>query len=102
MIALMLALQATAARTPMPVLPDIRFDLRDVEASSVPDPGADVVVTGRRRSYRLEPLAKLPTELMPRAGAGLFGGGMTLDVVPTILPNGIPSNRLMLTWKTRF
>jgi hypothetical protein len=85
----------------MPVLSGIRFDLADTRRATTF--GNDIRVTGRRRGNRLEPLPDLAPEQMPRAGFGLFGPGkLTLDVAPTLMPNGTQSNRLMPSWKVKF
>jgi hypothetical protein len=101
MIALLLALQDAAAGLPsVPGLSDMPFDLRTAPRTA----GDAIVVVGRRRDMRLAPL---PEGFEPhrelRAGFDLSGSsGMTLDLAPATLPNGLPSNRIMLTWKMTF
>jgi hypothetical protein len=101
MLALLLALQESGARASEPVLPAIAYDLRDAPPLHAATDA--IVIMGRRQSPRLEPLPEGFGEDAPlRAVIGLGGGALSLDAKPTILPNGLPSNRIMLSWQLKF
>ncbi len=102
MIALLLALQEASANAPPPAVLEIHFNLAHLPP---PSPGPnDIVITGRRRSNRLEPLPDVPDEVyIPRAEFSPFGRTrLSADFTPTLFSNGTVSNRMMATLKLPF
>ncbi len=96
----MLTLQEAPAGIAAPAMLVIRFDLaHPPPASASPD---DIVITGRRRYLRLPPLPDLHEDLLPRAETGFLGGTAGIGVEAKPLLGGVTSNRIMLTWKTKF
>ena len=78
------------------------FDLKDVPPPGCGDPGA-IVVCGRRRSNRLEPLPQEEFEQKPlKPETKIFGGGTAKAHVERKEFPGAVSNRAMLTVKIPF
>jgi len=100
MIALMLAMQETAASAPRLIMLDPPFDLAHPPAPSA-SPN-DIVVVGRRRSQRLPPLPDLHEDLFPQAQTKLGGGTLAVTNEAKPLLGGATSNRIMLGWKLKF
>ncbi len=94
-----MALQSATAMADMPLLP-IDFDLRTVPASA--QDGA-IIVTGRRRDFRIE---RLPDDMAPplgRAETGLFGKVRAdASVARQEIAPGMVSQRIMVTIKLPF
>jgi hypothetical protein len=99
MVHLFIALQGAANAANPPLVP-IDFDLRKVPASI--EDGA-IVVTGRRKDFRVDRLPDDTGPLLGRAETGLFGKVRAdASVVRQEIAPGMVSQRIMVTIKLPF
>jgi hypothetical protein len=95
---LLFALQGVGAPGAMA---EVDFDLRKLPVATAA-PG-EIIVTGRRRSQRIEQLPDIPPDTVPRAEMGIAGklrGGVSVQ--QQSFGNGTVSNRAMVTLKLPF
>ncbi len=85
---------------PPPAMLEIDFDLAHPHhGTAAPN---EIIVTAAAAISACRPCPICTKDLLPRAEIGFLGGRLALVTQPKELPGGVISNRIMLTWKTKF